>query len=95
MIITLLITFTLSSCDFVNYVNTSTMNQEEIDSLNNKKKECINKLDESFNEANYYEEERKDYIKNIIEAKSLINERLLSFMDKCSLIIFSEVKKFL
>ena len=74
IIVALLITFTLSSCGFVNYVTTSTINQEEIDSLNDKKKEYINKLDEDFNESNYYEEERKEYLNAIIEAKALINE---------------------
>jgi len=74
IIVAVLITVTLSSCGFVSYVKTSTVIQEEVDSLNNKKKEYINKLDENFNESNYYEKEKKEYLKAIIEAKALINE---------------------
>lgn len=84
MIIALLITFILSSCGFINYVETSNINAESVTELNNKKQEYINKLDESFNESNYYEEERKQFLSLLLETKAQINEcDDISNVEKC------------
>ena len=74
-VVLVLLSLSLASCGFVNYVEpSSSMEQSIIDELSTQRNEYISKLDELYNESNYEEQERRVFVSSIIEAKAQINE---------------------